>query len=52
MIKKVEGGISESVNYYNKMIIKDYEENYPEPSIWSIYGLKKNPFTTNLTLSA
>lgn len=29
------------------MVISNNEENCPEPSIWSIYGLKKNPFTTD-----
>jgi len=29
------------------MVIQNNEESYIEPSIWSIYGLKKNPFTTD-----
>ena len=32
------------------MVIHDNEDNQPEPSIWSIYGLKGNPFTTDAIL--
>lgn len=29
------------------MVIQNNEDNMPEPSIWSIYGLNGNPFTTD-----